>query len=130
MDELLEAIELQTGAEPRFSVIWMHGLGADGSDFVPVVPHLGLDGAPGVRFVFPNAPQIPVTCNGGYVMPAWYDIISLAPDTREVAGSAITPLQHHKHLGRLTGFQLQRFDHDRQHAATIEFAFVDDHPGF
>jgi phospholipase/carboxylesterase len=84
MTELLDGIELQTGDDPRFAVIWMHGLGADGSDFVPVVPHLGLEGAPAVRFVFPNAPQIPVTCNGGWVMPAWYDIISLAPDTREI----------------------------------------------
>jgi phospholipase/carboxylesterase len=81
-DALLDGIELQTGDTPRFAVIWMHGLGADGSDFVPVVPHLGLDDAPSIRFVFPNAPQIPVTCNGGYVMPAWYDIISLAPNAR------------------------------------------------
>lgn len=84
MDPLLDCLELQTGATPRWSVIWMHGLGADGSDFVPVVPHLGLEGAAPLRFVFPNAPQIPVTCNGGYIMPAWYDIISLAPDSREV----------------------------------------------
>ena len=84
MDEMLDCIVLESAEQPRFAVIWLHGLGADGSDFVPVVPHLGLEAAPAVRFVFPNAPQIPVTCNGGYVMPAWYDIISLAPDTREV----------------------------------------------
>jgi len=89
MDDLLDCLELQTGAEPRFAVIWMHGLGADGSDFVPVVPHLGLDGAPAVRFVFPNAPQIPVTCNGGYVMPAWYDIITLDSTTRTVDEAGI-----------------------------------------
>lgn len=89
MDELLETIELQTGAEPRFSVIWMHGLGADGSDFVPVLPHLGLAGAPAIRFVFPNAPEIPVTCNGGYVMPAWYDIITLDSTTRRVDEAGI-----------------------------------------
>jgi phospholipase/carboxylesterase len=62
----------------------MHGLGADGSDFEPIVPYLGLDPSVSVRFVFPNAPQIPVTCNGGFVMPAWYDIISLAADSREI----------------------------------------------
>lgn len=84
METPLTMIELPTGDEPRFSVIWMHGLGADGSDFVPVVPHLGLNDSPPVRFLFPNAPQIPVTCNGGWVMPAWYDIISLAPDAREI----------------------------------------------
>ncbi|MDW3682700.1 alpha/beta hydrolase [Cupriavidus sp. CV2] len=77
MSALLPAIEIETAPSPTWSVIWMHGLGADGSDFVPVVPELGLARAPGVRFVFPNAPAIPVTCNGGYVMPAWYDIHSL-----------------------------------------------------
>lgn len=89
MDDLLDCLELQTGAVPRFAVIWLHGLGADGSDFVPVVPHLGLEGAPAVRFVFPNAPAIPVTCNGGWVMPAWYDIISLDPDTRQVDAAGV-----------------------------------------
>lgn len=83
------AIEVQTGATPRFSVIWLHGLGADGHDFVPIVPYLGLDPAFAVRFVFPNAPQIPVTCNGRYVMPAWYDIITLSPDSREIDGAGL-----------------------------------------
>lgn len=84
MNEFLPAIEVETGAAPRFSVIWMHGLGADGSDFEPVVPELGLEGGPGVRFIFPHAPAMPVTCNGGYVMPAWYDIISLDSTSRTV----------------------------------------------
>jgi len=84
MDDLLPTIEIETAATPRYAVIWLHGLGADGSDFEPVVPELGLDGGPGVRFIFPHAPQIPVTCNGGYVMPAWYDIVTLDADTREV----------------------------------------------
>lgn len=86
---LLPAIEIETGDNPRHAVIWLHGLGADGSDFEPVVPHLGLDDSPGVRFVFPHAPAIPVTCNGGYVMPAWYDIISLEPNSREVDAAGI-----------------------------------------
>jgi phospholipase/carboxylesterase len=84
MDDLLPAIELQTAAPPRFSVIWLHGLGADGSDFEAVVPELGLGDEPGVRFIFPHAPHIPVTCNGGYVMRAWYDIISLDSSNRSV----------------------------------------------
>ena len=84
MNDLLPAIEIETAAMPRYSVIWMHGLGADGSDFEPVVPELGLEGGPGVRFIFPHAPQIPVTCNGGYVMPAWYDIVSLDSNSRTV----------------------------------------------
>lgn len=89
MDTLLPAIELETTDAPRFSVIWLHGLGADGSDFESVVPELGLDEGPGVRFIFPHAPHIPVTCNGGYVMPAWYDIISLDSNNRTVDESGI-----------------------------------------
>lgn len=89
VDQLLPAIEIETAARPTFSVIWMHGLGADGSDFEAVVPELGLDGGPGVRFIFPHAPQIPVTCNGGYVMPAWYDIVSLDANSRTVDEAGI-----------------------------------------
>jgi len=70
----LEAIEIETAASPGASIIWMHGLGADGHDFVDVVPELRLPARPGVRFVFPHAPMRPVTINGGYVMRAWYDI--------------------------------------------------------
>jgi phospholipase/carboxylesterase len=72
--QLLETIDLETAASPRASVIWMHGLGADGNDFVPVVQELDLSGAPNVRFVFPHAPMQAVSINNGYVMRAWYDI--------------------------------------------------------
>lgn len=87
--QLLPAIELETGPNPQFAVIWMHGLGADGNDFAPIVPYLGLPAALRVRFIFPHAPSMPVTCNGGYVMPAWYDIISLAPDSRTVDSAGL-----------------------------------------
>jgi len=70
----LDAIEIEITAVPTASVIWMHGLGADGHDFVDVVPELRLPARPGVRFVFPHAPMRPVTINGGSVMRAWYDI--------------------------------------------------------
>ena len=86
---LLPAVEISTAPQPTHAVIWMHGLGADGSDFVPVVPELGLVDAPGVRFVFPHAPEIPVTCNGGYVMRAWYDIVSLDSSSREIDEAGI-----------------------------------------
>ena len=76
--------EVETASDPRYAVIWLHGLGADASDFEPVVPELGLAGSPGVRFVFPNAPYRPVTCNGGYVMRAWYDIVSLDANSRTI----------------------------------------------
>lgn len=72
--EYLPAIELEPNGSATCSVIWLHGLGADGNDFVPLVPELNLPPEPGVRFVFPHAPSIPVTINGGMVMPAWYDI--------------------------------------------------------
>lgn len=71
--ELLSSEAAEVGA----SVIWLHGLGADGNDFVPVVPQLNLPADYAVRFVFPTAPSVPVTINNGYVMPAWYDILRL-----------------------------------------------------
>jgi len=74
MADLLERIEIETGPAPTASVVWLHGLGADGHDFEPVVPDLRLPSALRVRFVFPHAPRRPVTVNGGMVMRAWYDI--------------------------------------------------------
>lgn len=71
----METIELKTSSNPNASVIWMHGLGADGNDFVPLVPELNL-GSLGIRFIFPHAPIRPVTINGGMRMRAWYDILS------------------------------------------------------
>jgi phospholipase/carboxylesterase len=72
---MLQAVELQTSPTPVASVIWLHGLGADGYDFVPLVRELELLRAPPARYVFPHAPTRPVTINGGYVMRAWYDIL-------------------------------------------------------
>ncbi len=72
-----QSVEVETGAEPSASVIWLHGLGADGHDFEPIVPELRLPETLPVRFVFPHAPVRPVTLNGGMAMRAWYDIISL-----------------------------------------------------
>ena len=75
--ELPETIEVLSGAEPEGSVIWLHGLGADGHDFEPIVPELGLAGQLNLRFVFPHAPFRPVTINGGMTMRAWYDVLTL-----------------------------------------------------
>ncbi len=89
----LEYIQRQNGNEPHYAVIWLHGLGADGHDFEPIVPALKLPDAPVVRFVFPHAPMRPVTINGGMVMRAWYDIadVDLArrEDTDAIEQSAI-----------------------------------------
>ena len=74
---MLECIELETGPRPTGSVIWLHGLGADGHDFEPIVPELVGAGERALRFVFPHAPVRPVTINGGFAMRAWYDIASL-----------------------------------------------------
>ena len=76
--ELLEYIEVNTSDSPEYSVIWMHGLGADGHDFEPIVPYLGLPPAAAVRFIFPHALMRPITINGGAVMRAWYDIIEIS----------------------------------------------------
>ena len=74
---LPETVEVLTADEPDGSVIWLHGLGADGHDFEPIIPEFGLPGSLGLRFVFPHAPVRPVTLNGGMAMRAWYDIYSL-----------------------------------------------------
>jgi len=76
MSSTLKTLEISTSENPTAAVIWMHGLGADGSDFVPIVKELDLSGCPGIRFIFPSAPTMPVTINNGYVMPAWYDILT------------------------------------------------------
>jgi phospholipase/carboxylesterase len=74
MSELLEHVQIETSDNPEAAVIWLHGLGADGHDFVPIVRELDLSGLPGIRFIFPHARTMPVTINNGYVMRAWYDI--------------------------------------------------------
>ena len=71
---VLESVEKQTADNPTHSVIWLHGLGADGNDFVPIIPVLTAPDWPPLRFVFPHAPMMPVTVNGGMRMRAWYDI--------------------------------------------------------
>lgn len=81
-DALLESVEMETAPSPGAAVIWMHGLGADGHDFLDVPPLLGLPKSLTVRFVFPHAPMQPVTINGGMVMRAWYDV-TLAGGARQ-----------------------------------------------
>ena len=72
----LQTIEIESAPNPTAAVIWLHGLGADGNDFVPIVRELDLSGRQAIRFIFPTAPTMPVTINGGYVMRAWYDIFT------------------------------------------------------
>lgn len=79
----LESLQIETGPNPLVAVIWLHGLGADGNDFVPIVRELDLSGLPAIRFVFPHAPTMPVTINGGFVMRAWYDILGTDLAKRE-----------------------------------------------
>ena len=86
MNQLLENIEIETAPNPQIAVIWLHGLGADGNDFVPMVRELDLAGLPGIRFVFPHAKTMPVTINGGYVMRSWYDIVATDLTRREDEG--------------------------------------------
>jgi len=98
----LPHIELETQPNPDAAIIWLHGLGADGNDFAPIVPELHLPEALKVRFIFPHAPSIPVTINNGFVMPAWYDILDMSidrkVDTEQLLKSAqaITDLVDHE----------------------------------
>jgi phospholipase/carboxylesterase len=80
---VLETLELETGSRPTAAVIWLHGLGADGYDFEPIVAELDLPATPAVRFVFPHAPMRPITINDGAVMRGWYDVLSLEGARRE-----------------------------------------------
>ena len=104
----LETVTVETGPNPAFTIIWMHGLGADGHDFEPLVPELLADGMPALRFVFPHAPVRPVTINNGYEMRAWYDIIGIdrrsAEDFTGIGESAdsIGGLIHREHARGIT----------------------------
>jgi phospholipase/carboxylesterase len=88
----LESVIVETGPKPSFTIIWMHGLGADGHDFEPLVPELIEAGMPSLRFVFPHAPVRPVTLNNGYAMRAWYDLLAIdrraAEDVAGIRASA------------------------------------------
>ena len=81
MAETLAHISLETGNNPEYSIIWLHGLGADGQDFVPLAEDMQLPRA--VRYIFPHAPRRPVTINGGFVMRAWYDIANNNIDSQQ-----------------------------------------------
>jgi len=91
VSEPLQTIEIQSGENPTATVVWLHGLGADGNDFVPIVDELGLSDDLPVRFVFPHAPMMPVTINGGHIMRAWYDVsfdgVEKRPDERGIRAS-------------------------------------------
>ncbi|MBJ6136902.1 alpha/beta hydrolase [Marinobacter litoralis] len=78
----LSALQIDTGPEPKHTIIWLHGLGASGHDFEPVVPEFAFARETPVRFIFPHAPELPVTINGGMVMPAWYDILAMDVDRK------------------------------------------------
>jgi phospholipase/carboxylesterase len=93
-EDLLETLEVETAPSPRAAVIWMHGLGADGYDFVDIPPPLRLPESLAVRFVFPHAPMQPVTINGGMVMRAWYDVRHDAGARREDEAGIRASQQH------------------------------------
>lgn len=102
---LLPAIEQETRSNPDASVIWLHGLGADGHDFAPIVPELGLPAELGIRFIFPHAPSIPVTVNNGYVMPAWFDILEMDIDRKVDAAQLLVSAAA---INRLVDRELER----------------------
>jgi len=87
MTQTMQGVELETGASPTASIIWLHGLGADGHDFEPIVPELKLHASLSLRFIFPHAPVRPVSLNGGMPMRAWFDIVKIGlHQPRDLAG--------------------------------------------
>jgi phospholipase/carboxylesterase len=103
-------IEIETAPNPRFTIIWLHGLGAAASDFTSIVSALGLSHTPpdvaAIRFIFPQAPHIPITMNGGYVSSAWYDIISADKMNRKIDESGL--LATRERIRRLIQHETQR----------------------
>jgi len=109
--QMLETVEQETGASPEWAVIWLHGLGADGHDFAPIVPELVRPQWPAIRFVFPHAPKRPVSINNGMPMRAWYDIVSMDFRSRaDAAGVAESVQQVEALIAReqARGIPLQR----------------------
>ena len=105
MNNLLPRIEIESAPQPTAAIIWLHGLGADGNDFAALVPELQLAACPPIRFVFPHAPTMPVTLNGGYVMPAWYDIFG--PDL--IGRQDAKGIAHSAHaIGQLIEHEISR----------------------
>ncbi|MDZ7925605.1 MAG: dienelactone hydrolase family protein [Marinagarivorans sp.] len=103
---LLPYVEKTTHPTPTATIIWLHGLGADGHDFASVIPELHLPSDLALRFIFPHAPAMPVTINGGYVMPAWYDILAMDIDRevdevqlRQSAAEIVKFIEHEKTRG-------------------------------
>lgn len=101
-EPLLDFIERDTAPDPQSAVIWLHGLGADGHDFEPIVPELGVPAAAPVRFIFPHAPTRPVTINGGMVMRAWYDITAMDLGASVDADGIDQSVEHLRRLVRAT----------------------------
>ena len=89
MPQMLETITINTASNPTHAIIWLHGLGANAHDFVDIIPLLNLPQSKAIKFIFPNAPQIAVTVNAGYVMPAWYDILEMNALGRKVDHTGI-----------------------------------------
>ena len=98
MTILLPHVEVETNPNPNASIIWLHGLGADGHDFEPIIEQLNLPSDTAIRFIFPHAPSLAVTINNGMVMPAWYDILEMSIE-REV-----DIVQLKKSVGAVIGF--------------------------
>ena len=94
--EMLPAVEIQTGPNPQSAIIWLHGLGADGHDFEPIIPELHLPASMDVRFVLPHATKLSITINGGMLMPAWFDILEHGERHINVAQLLASTAQVHK----------------------------------
>jgi phospholipase/carboxylesterase len=112
MNDYLPAVEIEPSQPAKASVVWLHGLGADGHDFEPIVPELRLPEDLAIRFVFPHAPNRPITWNGGYVMPGWYDIFGIGQGFPEDAAGIHASQQA---IGRLI---------EREHARGVPYSRI------
>ena len=121
MSELLDTVEVATSDNVQYSIIWMHGLGADANDFVPIVPELRLPADIGVRFVFPNAPIRPITINNGMAMRSWYDILVMdLVRVEDARGIRASETAIHKLIARENARRFER--------KQLELVDLDDHP--
>jgi len=101
---LLSCLEIEPQIPANASVIWLHGLGADGYDFEPIAKELDLPDSLAIRFIFPHAPSIPVTINNGMVMPAWYDVLGMAIDEKiDIEGIRVSAEKIKKSISLLKG---------------------------
>ena len=126
--QTLDYIEMQTGIDPKISVIWLHGLGADGHDFESVVPELRLPNEPAIRFIFPHAPMRPITVNNGLEMRGWYDVYEVPIEPGKIEAESIehgqTIRQDREGLDQSAGIVSELIEQENQRGISTNNIFL------